>query len=120
MRICKVYLHYRMNTKNTIRAVSREIAAWMKQEERSQTVIAQAVGVHQSQVSRIIRGDFKCLSPHVLKLCAFAGIDVGQLQAQTNRGGSKRLQQAVAEIWDGSSQHEEALVKVITSLRHLQ
>jgi DNA-directed RNA polymerase specialized sigma54-like protein len=73
--------------------------------------IVRAVGVHQSQVSRIVRGEFRQTRGHVLEICKFLGVD---LHATAHK--NPRLASAVAELWDGTPTHEAKLLRVIKAI----
>jgi transcriptional regulator with XRE-family HTH domain len=78
--------------------------AGLKQPE-----IARKAKIHQSQVSRILRGQFKRVTaPSVMKLCEFA-----RIKRMTDRPLSPKLQNVLRGVWDGSSAQEQALVRLL-------
>lgn len=81
----------------------------------SQTDIAEAVGVSQPQVSRILAGKFTRVSGRVIQVCKFLELD-GLVGSGAVRE-SKRLAEAVLEAWDGTKSHEEALVRLLSALK---
>lgn len=50
----------------------RKLATLIQNKKLSQLDIARATGVHQGQVSRILAGRSKRLSPNTQKLCQYA------------------------------------------------
>ncbi|MGB7595949.1 MAG: helix-turn-helix transcriptional regulator [Gallionella sp.] len=80
----------------------------------SQTDIASATGIHQSQVSRILSGQGKLASKNTLKLCKFSS-DLHRTGSVT-RQMDQRLITAIFKIWDGSFEHATAIEKIILSL----
>lgn len=70
-------------------------------------------GIHQSQVSRILRGDFLRLSKNVQLLCKTLCIDP-HYPATTKK--NPRLSKLVCEVWDGSKKHEEVLVRLLDAV----
>jgi transcriptional regulator with XRE-family HTH domain len=84
----------------------------------TQLGIAATTGINQSQVSRILNGDFRRPSKNVLKLCSyansFASVD-DRLSPATNHD----LMSALELVWDGTDQHARALANVIRSLSSL-
>jgi predicted XRE-type DNA-binding protein len=75
----------------------------------TQTEIAKNAKIHQSQVSRIMSGQFKRTTARgVLQLCELAGIPT---TAKTVL--SLKLQNTLQSIWDGSRAQEDALVKLL-------
>jgi transcriptional regulator with XRE-family HTH domain len=76
---------------------------------RTQIEIAREAKMHQSQVSRIMRGQFKRVTAKsILKLCEFA-----RIKATVNEPLSAKLQKALKGIWDGSRSQEQALVRLL-------
>ena len=107
-----------MASSYTIEQLVTAIRAHMAHSGISQEELAREVGMHQSQVSRILRGEFRRLSPNLKKLCLYARIRVDSLgNGGQGRLASEELGKAVAEVWDGSKRHEKALIRVIRSLK---
>jgi len=88
--------------------VYERIKSSQKLSAFTQEAIAIAAKVHQSQVSRILKGDFRRVSENVMRICKFADISFTQEQAL-----SPRLQRALESVWDGSRGQEAALVKLL-------
>ncbi len=75
----------------------------------TQVEIARRAKIHQSQVSRIMRGDFKRVTAKsVLRLCEFARI-TGAVEDPV----SPKLQQALRAVWDGTKGREKALINLL-------
>jgi len=74
----------------------------------TQSEIAVGAKVHQSQVSRILSGDFRRVSQNVIRICKFA--DIVFTDTETI---SPKLQKAVESVWDGSRAQEAAIVKLL-------
>jgi transcriptional regulator with XRE-family HTH domain len=81
----------------------------------SQTEIAMATGIDQSQISRILAGQVKRVSRNVAELCKFANQFYASGQNDPSR--SAVLMGALRAIWDGSPAHAEAIASVLLSLR---
>lgn len=76
---------------------------------RTQVEIAREAKIHQSQVSRIMSGQFKRVTAKsIMKLCEFADI-----RPAVNKPLSLTLQNTLKGMWDGSRLQEEALVKLL-------
>lgn len=108
-----------MKNSMTIEEIASEIRKRIDGGTATQASIAMELGMDQSQLSRIIRGQFKRLSPHVRNLCSYAHIDVESIVPCKKHQISKKLRDVVEEVWDGSVRHERALIKTIKSLQHL-
>lgn len=81
----------------------------------SQTEIASLTGISQPQVSRILAGKFTRRSARVIQLCTFFGID--ESPVPDDRKPSEKLEKAVLAIWDGTREHEEAIVHLLGAVR---
>lgn len=110
-----------MNKHLTVKEIAKALHRWMERGELSQALIAEKLNIHQSQVSRILRGNFKRFSSNVRKFCDEARIDVQAVAPERVRPRkSRRLQKALEEVWDGTERHERALIRVIRSLQQLK
>ena len=84
----------------------------------TQSDVARALNVSQSQVSRLLAGKLIRCSQLFDEICIFA------YEAQANKRGNsptpasacKELTSALDAVWDGSAQHAKALALVIRSL----
>lgn len=83
----------------------------------TQAEIASTLSVSQSQVSRVLSGKSARHSKVLNRLCnyVFSLTSTRQPDPQT----SEELMSAVAEVWDGTSEHAQALALVIRSLGSL-
>jgi len=102
------------------------LLSWLSAEVRarrlSQLQIAAASGVHQSQISRILAGKARRESANVRKLCKYA-ISLRQgAGARTPAGPDSKvaIDQAVMQVWDGSSEHASALVELLEAVDRVQ
>lgn len=77
----------------------------------SQTEIARSTGISQPQISRILGGKFTRKSTKVIQLCKFLGVD--ESPVPSDRTPSEKLGKAVLAIWDGTPEHEEAIVHLL-------
>lgn len=84
----------------------------------SQLSAANATGVDQSQISRILAGQTKRVSPNVLILCKYA--NTLHIRTRVDPTESDCLMDALRAVWDGSHAHAEALAGVIRSLANLK
>lgn len=85
---------------------------------RASTVdIAARTGIHQSQVSRLLRGQFSRLSPHVRRLLDYK-------PEAKKRTLDTQAQQAVIraalKTWDATPEGARALVRLLRSVQGLR
>lgn len=76
----------------------------------TQLALAREAKVHQSQVSRILKGKFARVSENVMRICKYA--DISFIQEQPL---SPKLQKALEGVWDGSPGQEAALVQLLNA-----
>ena len=84
----------------------------------SQLEIAAATGIDQSQVSRILNGEFRRSSKNVQKLCLYANSLLG-ISEKPSPATNQVLMLAIGDVWDGTDKHAMALATVIRSLSSL-
>lgn len=82
----------------------------------SQEAISEATGIHQSQISRILSGRIKRLSKNVVQLCKYVEVLHKHKKGSAAKEVPPILTNALLRTWDGSTEHAEAIAKVILSL----
>ena len=88
---------------------------------RASTVeIAAASGIHQSQVSRLLRGQFRRISPNVRKLLECAGGPLKTPPAGKTKGGKDAVIRAALRTWDETPEGARALVRLLRSVQGLR
>lgn len=80
----------------------------------TQAALADATGVHQSQISRILAGKVRHASKNVLKLCKYAKSLPSAMGPQDNNG--EEILAAVAKLLGKSSAEDRALAHLVGSL----
>lgn len=90
--------------------------------ERAQTVqVAADTRIHQSQVSRLLRGQFKRVSPNVRKLLAYAAAPKRAARAAEPAPGAKdAVIRAALNTWDATPEGARALVRLLKSVRAMR
>jgi hypothetical protein len=85
---------------------------------RASTVeIAAASGIHQSQVSRLLRGQFRRVSPNVRKLL---GYKPGEEKRNPEEDDRRAVIQAALRTWDATPEGAQALVRLLKSIQALR
>jgi hypothetical protein len=88
---------------------------------RVPTVQAAAeTGIHQSQVSRLFRGQFTRLSPNVRALLAYAAGGTGAVRSTERLPGEQAVIRAALLTWDATPQGARALVRLLKSVREVR
>lgn len=85
---------------------------------RASTVdIAARTGIHQSQVSRLLRGQFRRVSPNVRRLLDYRpGPGAGEPDLQAKQA----VIQAALRTWDATPEGAQALVRLLRSVEGLR
>jgi len=88
---------------------------------RASTVdIAARTGIHQSQVSRLLRGQFRRVSPNVRKLLQY-GRQPGQTRPPEGKDQAKQaVIRAALRTWDATPAGARALVRLLRSVDGLR
>lgn len=86
--------------------------------ELTQLELAEHSGVSQSQISRILSGQYRRESVNVQRLCEYARTAL-DIPVQPSSVALGVLNSAIDETWDGTDEHAEALALVIRSLSAL-
>jgi len=90
--------------------------------ERVSTVqVAADTGIHQSQVSRLFRGQFKRLSPNVMTLLEYSRKPQRYRAADAGREAAKKaVVRAALRTWDSTPSGARALVRLLRSVERLK
>lgn len=84
----------------------------------TQSLITKGSGVHQSQVSRILSGDFIRYSTNVDKLCKYAKLSIEKDCARPLE--NKRIVDALNVVWDGTDEHAEDIAQILHAVGRLR
>jgi len=89
--------------------------------ERVQTTrVAADTRIHQSQVSRLFRGQFKRVSSNVRRLLAYAADPKGQAGAEPAQTAKEAVVRAALSTWDSTPEGARALVRLLKSVRAIR
>jgi len=109
------------SVKNVTPGVARARRALQRLGARVSTVqVAADTGIHQSQVSRLLRGQFHRLSRNVRLLVAYAG-KRGRAPAPRRAEAAKAaVIRAALRTWDATPEGAQALVRLLRSVQALR
>jgi hypothetical protein len=110
------------NVKNPVSELGKAQRVLLALAQRVPTIrVAADTGIHQSQVSRLFRGQFKRISPNVRTLLAYAR------QPKRYAGGVKPSQlarqaviRAALRTWDTTPEGARALVRLLRSVEGMR
>jgi predicted transcriptional regulator len=101
-----------------IHAVSQSVAMRTRALKITQSDIAEAISADQSQVSRILSGKSKRPSRVFTEVCNYVNSRSPSIDKDLVRQNDELID-AIASVWDGTTQHAVALSNVIRSLSSL-
>lgn len=96
---------------------ARLLLSELRQRRIKHSEISAATKIHQSQVSRLLRGDFKTVNGHALELCKYAS----RILAITSRPTSEireELIKHVLDLWDGSEQSGQKIIGLLNAIKN--
>jgi hypothetical protein len=90
--------------------------------QRASTVqVAADTGIHQSQVSRLFRGQFKRLSPNVMALLEYSRKPTRYRAEDAGREAARKaVVRAALRTWDSTPGGARALVRLLRSVETLK
>lgn len=95
----------------------RESRLRMKERGWSPAYLARITGVHQSQLSRILSGNFKSFSSSVMQICK--ALDLSATPSGADRDREAIVVSALA-IWDGSTKDREDVVRLLNQIARMR
>ena len=107
-----------VDVKGQARELARAKRSLAALGRRASTVdIAARTGIHQSQVSRLLRGQFRRMSPNVRKLLGYKP----EMKKKTLDPGAKQaVIRAALRTWDATPEGARALVRLLRSVEGLR
>jgi hypothetical protein len=85
------------------------------QDSSSSAEIEARSGVHQSQISRIRRGEFRRVTPNVLAVTEALGIALPNKKASSKRRIPEVIQEALNSAWDGTDAQAHQYARLISA-----
>jgi hypothetical protein len=104
------------------RTLVAEIRSRMSALSLNASQLAQICTVDQSQISRVLAGDFKGLSQNIMQICMHLDIDpVRPLRsAPEDDAARQRITESALSMWDGTPEGADLLVSVLGGMAALQ
>ena len=93
----------------------RRLAALVDRGTVTQTEISTETGVSQSQVSRILSGQFRRASKNVLAICRYASLR-RERPRSSEASDRAALTTALLALWDGTPSHAQALIDMLSAI----
>ncbi|MGJ3702649.1 helix-turn-helix domain-containing protein [Variovorax sp. AFSI2.2] len=94
----------------TVNVALRQIENYMTEHNLTQIELSRRTGIPQPTLSRALRSPRRLTDTH-RRLCKYANIP---LKVDTPAStASERLQQTIADVWDGTERHADALIRLL-------
>jgi DNA-binding Xre family transcriptional regulator len=98
-----------------------DLQRYMQQRRWNISELARNTGVHQSQVSRIVTGDFKTFSSNVIKICiAFGMRPDDYYEGSRDDEDQRQIANSAISIWDGTHQDAAGVVSLLREIAKLR
>jgi len=108
-------------TEKELTALKRDIAEARRKRVLRIADIGRMANVDASQVSRVVRGDFKTISSNVVQICKVLGLELETLAAPADGHdiGSSRLHAGVRRLYEKNPQIADRLATVLETIADL-
>jgi DNA-binding Xre family transcriptional regulator len=104
------------------RVLVAEIRSRMNARRLNTSQLSQICAVDQSQISRVLAGDFKGISQNIMQICICLGIDPARplRPAPEDDAARQRITESALAMWDGTPEGADLLVSVFGGMAALQ
>ena len=93
----------------------------MQERDWNISKVARQTSIHQSQVSRIVAGNFKTFGSNVIKICMEFGMEPAAYYAGTRaEEDRKQIANSAISIWDGTHRDTEMVVSLLREIAKLR
>ena len=109
-------------TTKELAGLRRRIAAARLRKRLCNAEIGRLAHVDPSQVSRVVRGDFKTVSSNVVQICKVLGLEIDTVATPADERDVawSRLETSVRRLWDEHPQRADSIATLLESIAELQ
>jgi DNA-binding Xre family transcriptional regulator len=98
-----------------------DLGRQMEQRDWNISTLATNTGIHQSQISRIVAGDFKTFSSNIIKICMKLEMEPRNYYEDTRVDEDRRqIANSAISIWDGTRQDVGVVVSLLKEIAKLR
>jgi hypothetical protein len=102
------------------REIGADLRRWLDRHQLTEVAFASRITadisgfcISQPWLSRILRGQFRRLTPRIRQVAKYADIRVKAGRPEGDKDGAELIQKAVREVWNGSLSHADVIVRLI-------
>ena len=93
----------------------------LKERGWSLSDLARLAGIHQSQLSRILSGNFKTFSSNFMQICIALDLELSKIRTRSRvEQDREAIIDSALAIWDGSTKDREALVCLLNQIAKMR
>jgi DNA-binding Xre family transcriptional regulator len=108
-------------TSDEKRVFLADVQRHMQERNWSPSELARKTGVHQSQVSRILAGNFKTFNSSVMTICMHLGMQPNVYLEQSRLDEDERhIANSAIAIWNGTHQDAGLVVSLLREIAKLR
>jgi transcriptional regulator with XRE-family HTH domain len=101
------------------RKTAQRLQAAFRRSSYTQAKLARLSGLNQSQISRLLRGNFKRKSRGLYALCKFLNVRLESAFIPASLSRYPKLAECLSSLLDGTELKERAIVKLLESAKLL-
>jgi len=105
-----------MNKQRIVQSLRKKIGRDRPSGQITQNELSKKTGVHQSQISRFLSGDFVRPTQSLKIICEELKIPWVKTGNKKSVKGNKTLMDSLQRAWDGSDRHADVIAKLLDSV----
>jgi DNA-binding Xre family transcriptional regulator len=107
-------------TSDEKRVFVADVQRHMQERGWNKSELARKTGIHQSQVSRILAGDFKTFNSSVMTICMYLRMQPNAYQRSRLDEDEKQIANSAIAIWNGTHQDAGLVVSLLREIAKLR
>ena len=98
--------------------IAEKLRAALNKKGITAAEAARSAHIDPSRLCRILQGAFATFNPNVLQICNFLGVSTQDAEQQG--GGPARICASALQVWDGTAEDVEEVVKLLEQIALLR
>jgi transcriptional regulator with XRE-family HTH domain len=96
---------------NSPKEIASQLKEFLAKSRLTQQALQKKIGIPQSQISRVTRGQFQRLTPNVKTLCEFANIQLKDVARKRDK--QSEVEKLIDGIVGGSQYRQRLVIKLL-------